>query len=93
MRNEISAAELYLASENLHRYSGALEFNAAMKIPHFVYIRSTVLYINDQRRIYSQPLNCRFCIIDRICGNKSLLLLLLLLPGTYFATCCYATDS
>ncbi len=29
----------------------------------FVYIRSTVLYINDQQWIYSQTLNCRFCII------------------------------
>ncbi len=33
----------------LRRYGGTLEFNAAMKIQHFFYIRSTVLYINDQR--------------------------------------------
>jgi hypothetical protein len=47
MRNEISAAELYLASKNLSRYSGALEFNSAMKIPLF-YIQSLILMITDE---------------------------------------------
>ena len=77
MRNEISAAELYLASKNLRRYSGALEFDSAMKIPHFsLYSVPYILMISDE--FILKQLNCRFCIIDRICGNKSLLLLLLL---------------
>ncbi len=54
MRNETSAAELYLASKNLRRYSGALGFNSAMKIPHFSL--HSVPYINDQRWISSQTI-------------------------------------